>query len=139
VCTTKMSESEPSDDASKHSNDDIRTRAVRLSWDQSGGVPRCWPGGVRRQGGMSVVRALGWNSGTSRAVVPLATGGTGVRRGPKPKARVPGAAHWGGLGRSSDEAPVMGVERRPQPLSGAFGQSGDREEPCTGQPEEDAG
>ncbi len=35
VCTTELSESEPSDDASK-GLDDIRTRGARLSWDQSG-------------------------------------------------------------------------------------------------------
>src|ERR1035437_8513413 len=78
------------------------------------GSSRSWPGGVRRKGGKNVVRALVWNSGTSRVVAPLETVGTGVRRGRKPKARVPDAAHWDGLGRSSDEGAVMALERRPR-------------------------
>src|SRR5680860_1082732 len=67
------------------------------------------------KGGKNVVRALVRNSGTSRVVAPPETVGTGVRRGRKPKARVPDAAHWGGLGRSSDEGAVMALEQRPQP------------------------
>jgi len=114
VCTTKMNESEPSDDASKQWNNGIRTRAVRQSWDEPGEWSRSWPGGVRRKGGMSVGRAFGWNTGTSRAVVPLVTEGAGVRRGRKPKARVPDAVHWGGLRRSSYEGAVMALERRPR-------------------------
>ena len=61
------------------------------------------------------MRALVRNSGTSRVVAPPEMMGTGVRRGRKPKARVPDAAHWGGLGRSSDEGAVTALERRPQP------------------------
>jgi len=76
------------------------------------GWSRSWPGGVRRKGGMSVVRAFVRNSGTSRAVVSQG-GGTGVRRGRKLKARVPDAVHWGGSGCSSDEGVVMTLERRP--------------------------
>ena len=74
------------------------------------GLSRSWPGGVRRIGGMSVVWAFERNSGTSRAVASLVTERTGVRRGRKAKARVPDAAHWGGLGRSSDEGAVMALE-----------------------------
>jgi hypothetical protein len=117
VCTTKMSVSEPSNDASKENKDDIRTGVATSPWDEPGGWSRSWPGGVRRKGGMSVVLAFERNSGTSRVVVSLVTEGTGVRRGRKPKARVPDAAHWGGLGCSSDEGPVMGLEQRPQALS----------------------
>src|ERR1035437_8907110 len=100
------------------------------------GSSRSWPGGVRRKGGKNVVRALVWNSGTSRVVAPLETVGTGVRRGRKPKARVPDAAHWDGLGRSSDEGAVMARERRPRTLvdRGPLGQSGNREEPFVEQP-----
>ena len=115
VCTTELSESKPSDDASKTRNDDIRTRAAGMPWDEPGELSRSWPGGVRRKGGKNVVRALVRNSGTSRVVAPPETVGTGVRRGRKPKARVPDAAHWGGLGRSSDEGAVMALEQRPQP------------------------
>src|SRR5674476_1395098 len=78
------------------------------------GSSRSWPGGVRRKGGKNVVWALVRNSGTSRVVAPPEMVGTGVRRGRKPKARVPDAAHWGGLGRSSDEGAVMALERRPR-------------------------
>jgi hypothetical protein len=109
--------------------DDIRTRADALPWDELGGLSRSWPSGVRCEGGVSVVRALGWNTGTSRAVAPLVTEGTGVRRGRKPKVRVPDAAHWGGLRRSSDEGAVMALERRPRASEGALGQPGDGDEP----------
>ena len=112
VCTTKMSESKPSDDASKEP-ERHQNQGDRMPWDEPGGLSRSWPGGVRRKGGMSVVRALAQNSGTSRAVAPLVAGGTGVRRGRKLKARVPDAAHWGGSGRSSYEGAVMALERRP--------------------------
>ena len=112
--------------------DGIRTRVEALPWDEPGRLSRSWPGGVRRKGGVSVVRALGWNTGTSRAVASLATEGTGVRRGRKPKARVPDAVHWGGPRRSSDEGAVMALERRPRTSEGCLGQPGDGEEPlCT--------
>jgi len=104
VCTTELSESKPSDDASK-TVDDIRTRGDSLPSDK--------PGGVRRKGGKNVVRALVRNSGTSRVVASLERMGTGVRRGRKPKARVPDVAHWGGSGRRSDEGIVMTLEQRP--------------------------
>ncbi len=113
VCTTELSESEPSDDASKTMMTTPELGLEGLFRDKSGGVTRSWPGGVRRKGGKNVVRALVRNSGTSRAVASPGTVGTGVRRGRKPKARVPDAAHWGGSGRSSDEGAVMALERRP--------------------------
>ena len=69
------------------------------------------------------------NTGTSRAVASLATGGTGVRRGKGPKARVPGAVHWGGPGRSSEEGLVMRLEQRPRASRGRLGQPGDGDEP----------
>lgn len=76
--------------------------ALFLRW--CGRTGRHWHAGVEHlglfmtwcRGGMSIVRALVWNSGTSRAVAPLATGGTGVRRGRKPKAKSTGC---GALGR----------------------------------------
>jgi len=129
VCTTKMSESEPADDAPKSGMSTSEPGACVNPGTSLEGRSRSWPDGVRRKGGMSVVWALGWNSGTSRAVVPLATGGTGVRRGRKPKARVPDAVHWGGLGCSSDEGLVMRLERRPRASCWTVGQSGNREEP----------
>jgi hypothetical protein len=126
VCTTKMSESEPSDDASKSGMSTSEPGACVNPGTSLEGSSRSWPVGVRRKGGMSVVWALGWNSGTSRAVAPLATGRTGVRRGRKPKARVPDAVHWGGLGCSSDEGLVMRLERRPRASCWTVGQSGNQ-------------
>ncbi len=64
----KMSESEPSDDASKFSLTASEPGQDRVAWDESGGYLVSWLGGVRRTGGMSVVRALGRNSGTSRCI-----------------------------------------------------------------------
>ncbi len=49
--------------------DDIRTKVAFLPWDESGGLSRSWPDGVRCIGGMSVVLAFILNSGTSRVVV----------------------------------------------------------------------
>jgi hypothetical protein len=34
---------------------DIKTRVSMQSWDESGGSPSYWPGGVRRAGGVSLV------------------------------------------------------------------------------------
>ena len=73
--------------------------------------------------------ALEQNSGTSRTVASLVTEGTGVRRGRRPKARVPDAVHWGGPRRSSDEGAVMALERRPRTSKGNLGQPGDGEVP----------
>ena len=129
VCIMKMSESDPSDDASKSGMSTSEPGACVNPGTSLAGSSRSWPGGVRRKGGMSMMLALVRNSGTSRAVAPLMTGGTGVRRGRRPKARVPDAVHWGGLGRSSDEGPVMRLEPRPWASRWAVGQSGNREEP----------
>ena len=98
MCATKMSESEPSDDASKQWNNDIRTRAVRQPWDEPGGWSRSWPGGVRRKGGMSVVRAFGRKHGNQSCRRPLVIEGTGVRRGLKTEGESTGC---GALGRTA--------------------------------------
>ncbi len=81
VCIMKMSESEPSDDASKSGISTSEPGACVNPGTSLAGSSRSGPGGVRRKGGMSMMLALVWNSGTSRAVAPLVTGGTGVRRG----------------------------------------------------------
>ncbi len=47
------------------------------------------------------MRALVRKPGTSRAVAPAAVGGNGSTPRRRPKARVPDAVHWGGLGRRS--------------------------------------
>ena len=68
VCTTELSESKPSDDASKTMLTTSEPGLEGLSRDEPGGVTRSWPGGVRRKGGKNVVWALVRNSGTSRVV-----------------------------------------------------------------------
>lgn len=93
--------------------DDIKTEVVEVPRDESGGCSRFWPGGVRRKGGMSVALAFISNSGTSRVVVLVNTRSGSTPR-LKPKARVPDATHWGGLGCISNEALLMRVEQRPQ-------------------------
>ena len=129
VSTTKMSESEPSDDASKACTTTSKPGCDRLLRDEPGGWSRSWSGGVRCRGGMSVVRALVRNSGTSRVVVPLIMGEREYAEAEKLKVRVPDAAHWGGLRRSSDEGAVMALERRPRTSKGDLGQPGDGDEP----------
>ena len=63
---------------------------------------------------MSVVLAFISNSGTSRVVVLGKSKEREYAEAQKPKARVPDATHWGGLGCISNEALVMRVEQRPQ-------------------------
>ena len=60
---------------------DICTKGAPLPWDESGGLLRSWPGGVRCIGGISVVQALLLNSGTSRVVVVVKTQRIGVSQG----------------------------------------------------------
>ena len=72
-------------------------------------------------GGASVIRALVWNSGTCR---PDGTAGQWSSSGPRPvvwsenpkqqicEGESSDAGHRGGPTRSSDEGPVMGLERR---------------------------
>ena len=84
VSTTELSESEPSDDASK-SRTMTSEPGLRLFPGISlAGSTRSWPGGVRRKGGKNVVWALVWNSGTSRVVASPEIGGNGST--PRPKA-----------------------------------------------------
>jgi hypothetical protein len=86
-------------------------------------LPVCGPGGARCKGGVNSLQALAWNRRTCR----LDTNGQSkwVTLAPwSSRGRTPGghgctgestdARHRGGLARSSDEGPVMGLERRGQ-------------------------
>jgi len=78
--------------------------------------PACGPDGVRCKGGVSSSQALAWNRRTCR----LETAGQGWiawprEGGPQAAETAKGqstARHRGGPARSSDEGPVMGLERR---------------------------
>ena len=75
-----------------------------------------WPGGVRRRGGVNVV--CGFRRERGKASVDTRPGRrSGWRKREraerqKPEALSTDATLAGGLSCSSDEAPVMGVERR---------------------------
>jgi hypothetical protein len=84
-------------------------------------LPVCGPGGVRCKGGVSSLQALVWN----RRICRLDTFGQSkwVMSAPwSSRGRTPGghghpgestdARHRGGPARSSDEGPVVGLERR---------------------------
>ncbi len=66
-----------------------------------------WPGGVRHEGGVTWTQALGWNLGTCRLDGKGETQVGGPHEGESTDAR-----HRGGVTRSSEEGPVMGLERR---------------------------
>jgi hypothetical protein len=100
-------------------------RALRGA-SSTGERPACGPGGVRCIGGVSSSQALVWNRRTCR---PDSDGREWVRlaywsREGEPQAvmaasgRVPMRGHRGGPVRSSDEGPVMGLERRGRAVHG---------------------
>lgn len=101
--------------------DDIETGVELLPWDEAWRVPADWPGGVRHEGGASVVLALVRNVGTCR---PAPAGGQwrsiGLRsscgRERAEQRELRGveyrAGHRGGPSCSSGEGPVIGLERR---------------------------
>lgn len=99
--------------------DDIETRSGAWTWDEPGGHLSYCPGGVRHIGGVSAGQAPMRNMGTCR----LAGGrlmASGLRSpripGKAPSGRnrkepYPHARHRGGSPGSSDEGPVIGLER----------------------------
>jgi hypothetical protein len=109
--------------------DGIETGVELLPRDGVWRVPADWPGGVRHEGGASVVWALVRNVGTCR---PASAGGQWRSIG----LRLPGgretpeqrelrgveyrAGHRGGPSRSSGEGPVMGLERRGRVVRAGF-------------------
>src|SRR5271165_3114433 len=46
--------------------DDVETRGNSLTWDESGGWPDFCPGGIRHEGGVTLIQASMWNAGTCR-------------------------------------------------------------------------
>jgi hypothetical protein len=91
------------------------TKACPRGVPSAGERPACGPGGARCKGGVSSSQALAWNRRTCRLdtdgqrCVLAARGRTpsdGNREGQST------ARHRGGPARSSDEGPVMGLERR---------------------------
>ena len=117
----KTSESDPLMTCRKAGIDDIETGSDETARDEAWRKPADWPGGVRHGGGVSLVRASVRNVGTCRPAPagdqwrqhgPAAAGG---RESPKRLIREglsTDAGHRGGPDRSSDEGPVMGLERR---------------------------
>src|SRR5665647_2498503 len=102
---------------------DIETGAYALSWDESGGCP--FTG--RSVSGMKATRAwsaaAAWNVGRQVPIPPPA--GFGVVRGRALSSRncevlSTDAGRAGGPVRSSEEAPVMGVERRGRTIEGCL-------------------
>ena len=65
VSVEKMSESEPTDDASSRIQGTVKTGAGQLLQDEPGKEPVYWPGGSRCLGGMSSMQALVRNVRTS--------------------------------------------------------------------------
>ena len=70
-------------------------------------VPADGPTGVRHEGGVTSRQASGRNTGTCRPDAKGETQAVSRREGPSTD-----AGHRGGATRSSDEGPVMGLERR---------------------------
>jgi hypothetical protein len=114
---------------------DIETGASFGLWDEPGGSPLT--GQV--VSGMEATRAwsaaFAWNVGRHAPTRRLACLGGPAARGSVPsggnrKGLSTVAGHAGGPARSSDEAPVMGVERRSRIIRGLFVRStgGFREE-----------
>ena len=87
--------------------DDVETRRNSLAWDKSGRRPDFCPDGIRHEGGVTLNQASVWNAGTCR---PDAKGE--IQVGGPYEGESTDAGHRGGATRSSDEGPVMGLERR---------------------------
>src|ERR1700747_3737206 len=47
--------------------DDVETGGISLTRDEPGGWPDCCPGGIRREGGVTLNQASMWNVGTCRS------------------------------------------------------------------------
>ena len=86
--------------------DDVETGGMSLTRDESGGWPDCRPDGIRHEGGVTLNLAFVWNAGTCR---PDAKGE--IQIGGPYEDESTDAGHRGGATRSSDEGPVMGLER----------------------------
>ena len=49
--------------------DDVETGGISLTRDEPGGWPDCCPGGIRREGGVTLNQASMWNAGTCRPML----------------------------------------------------------------------
>ena len=87
--------------------DDVETGGNSLTRDESGGRPDFCPYGIRHEGGVTLDQAFVWNAGTCRHDDKGETQAGGPCEG-----EITDAWHRGGATRSSDEGPVMGLERR---------------------------
>jgi hypothetical protein len=96
---------------------DIRTGVSMQSRDEPGGDTAYWPGGVRHVGGVSLICGFCAERGKARVdAAPASDRWAGARGSASSSGNCEtsstDAARAGGPARSSDEAPVIGVERR---------------------------
>jgi hypothetical protein len=89
------------------------------------GVPFYWPGGVRREGGASLICCFCMERGKARADTANPYRGGVVRRGEREctkQQKLLGVEYRsgcaGGPARTSEEIPVMGMERRGRLICG---------------------
>jgi hypothetical protein len=87
--------------------DDVETGKMSLPRDQSGGRPDCCPDDIRHEGGVTLSQAHAWNVGTCRPDAKEE-----IQAGGPCKDLSTDAGHRDGAARSSNESPVMGLERR---------------------------
>ena len=85
----------------------VETGGMSLTRDESGGCPDFGPDGIRHGGGVTLSQAFARNGGTW---CPDAKGE--VQAGGPREDQSTEAGHRGGVTRSRDEGPVMGLDRR---------------------------
>ena len=87
--------------------DDVETGGISLTRDEPGGWPDCCPGGIRREGGVTLNQASMWNAGTCRSDAKGE-----IQIGGPYEGESTDAGHRGGGVRSRVEGSVMGLDRR---------------------------
>ena len=87
--------------------DDAETGWNSLTRDESGGRPDFCPGGIRHEGGVTLIQASMWNAGTCRPDVKGE-----IQAGGPCEDESTDAGHRGGPTRISVEVSVMEMERR---------------------------
>ena len=95
---------------------------IQLVLGLVGEIPVYCPGDVRHEEGASTIQALVWNRRTCRSGI-LSRNGLGGGSSPSGRNREEPSTdpeHRGGPSRSSDEVPVMGMERRGRIIRGLF-------------------
>ena len=104
--------------------DGIRTGLGSRTRDRVWRVPMYWPGGVRHRGGVNLIcgsRRERWKADADIVPVWLAGAIGSPPSGRNREGLSTVAAPAGGPSRSSDDAPVMGVEPRGRLVHGWFG------------------